>query len=150
MELMLVAFNFPNYFLFPQSTTIKKKRTNKPNRFLKGACDKKPCLLSHDTTLSKMPTCRFYLRGMCFKTDCPYLHKKVNDKTEICVDFLRGFCGKADQVRTTFSIFHLTIVSLIFHSILLAFYLPTLLHSFHGHFDLVYKTSWIHMSWTTD
>lgn len=62
-------------------------------------CEKNPCLLSHDTTLSKMPTCKFYLQGMCSKTDCPYLHKKVNDKTEICVDFLRGFCAKAEEVR---------------------------------------------------
>lgn len=67
-------------------------------RFLRGTCDRAPCLLSHNTTLSKMPTCRFYLQGMCFKSDCPYLHKKVSDKTEICVDFLRGFCEKAEQV----------------------------------------------------
>lgn len=67
-------------------------------RFLKGTCDKVPCLLSHNTTLSKMPTCKFYLLGMCSKTDCPYLHKKVNDKTEICLEFLRGFCEKAEEV----------------------------------------------------
>lgn len=111
---MLVAFNFPNVSSsFPQ-TTITVKHATKQNRFLRGACDKMPCLLSHDTTLSKMPTCRFYLQGMCFKTDCPYLHKKVNDKTEICVDFLRGFCEKADQVRSLLIDFHLDFVDFVF------------------------------------
>ncbi|XP_031640559.1 zinc finger CCCH domain-containing protein 3 [Contarinia nasturtii] len=66
-------------------------------RFIRGTCDKDPCLLSHNTTLSKMPTCKFYLLGMCSKTDCPYLHKKVNDKAGICVDFVRGFCEKAQE-----------------------------------------------------
>lgn len=104
MELMLVAFNFSTISSPPNQHNAN---TNHRHRFLKGACDKTPCLLSHDTTLSKMPTCRFYLKGMCFKADCPYLHKKVNDKTEICVDFLRGFCAKADQVRSEY--FRLTV-----------------------------------------
>lgn len=130
MELVLVAFNFPNISLCSPKTTYKHKQTNQRNatqrnRFLRGACDKTPCLLSHDTTLSKMPTCRFYLRGMCFKADCPYLHKKVNDKTEICVDFLRGFCEKADQVRyILFDFpcrFRLKSIPLILYSISLAF-----------------------------
>lgn len=68
-------------------------------RFLKGTCHKVSCLLSHSTTLSKMPTCRFYLQGLCSKNDCPYLHKKVNDKMDICVDFLRGYCELAEKVR---------------------------------------------------
>lgn len=81
-------------------------------RFLKGTCDKSLCPLSHNTTLSKMPTCKFYLQGMCSKTDCPYLHKKVNDKTEICVDFLRGFCEKAEEVGASDIqfIYHITII----------------------------------------
>lgn len=68
-------------------------------RFLKGTCHNASCILSHNTTLSKMPTCKFYLQGLCSKNDCPYLHKKVNDKTDICVDFLRGYCELAEKVR---------------------------------------------------
>lgn len=67
-------------------------------RFLKGACHKTKCHLSHDVNLSKMPACKFYLRGMCSKTDCPYLHKKVSEKTEICLEFLKGFCERAEEV----------------------------------------------------
>lgn len=92
VQQLFLAFFLMIVFLFNLNPPIKY-------RFLKGMCEKNPCLLSHDTTLSKMPTCKFYLQGMCSKTDCPYLHKKVNDKTEICVDFLRGFCAKAEEVR---------------------------------------------------
>lgn len=67
-------------------------------RFLRGACEKKDCLLSHKTTLSKMPTCKFYLLGLCTKDDCPYLHRKINEQTEICRDFLNGYCEKAEEV----------------------------------------------------
>lgn len=68
---------------------------------MKGTCQKASCLMSHNTTLSKMPACKFYLRGLCSKNDCPYLHKKVNDKTDICVEFLRGYCELAEKVRTS-------------------------------------------------
>lgn len=78
-----------------------KKKKQQKFRFLKGICHKASCLLSHNTTLSKMPTCKFYLQGLCSKNDCPYLHKKVNDKTDICVDFLRGYCELAEKVRTS-------------------------------------------------
>lgn len=71
-------------------------------RFLRGACEKKDCLLSHKTTLSKMPTCKFYLLGLCTKDDCPYLHRKVTEQTEICSDFLNGYCEKAEEVCTCF------------------------------------------------
>lgn len=69
------------------------------SRFLKGCCSIDKCLLSHDVTLSKMPTCKFYLQGCCVKTDCPYLHKKVGEKTEICQAFVNGFCADAEQCK---------------------------------------------------
>lgn len=68
-------------------------------RFLKAACTNENCLLSHDASLSKMPTCKFFLLGQCAKSDCQYLHKKVNDKTAICHDFLKGYCPKAEKVK---------------------------------------------------
>ncbi|KAH8371188.1 hypothetical protein KR093_006410 [Drosophila rubida] len=63
--------------------------------FLRGECNKKECLLSHNVTLEKMPVCRYYLRGVCVREDCPYLHKKLSHKAEICIDFLRGYCARA-------------------------------------------------------
>lgn len=67
-------------------------------RFLKGECEKDDCLLSHNVSLSKMPTCKFFLQGCCVRSKCPYLHKKLNDKEEICLEFLKGFCSLAEKV----------------------------------------------------
>lgn len=66
-------------------------------KFLKGECMADKCLLSHDASLSKMPTCKFFLLGCCTRTECPYLHKKLNERTEICLDFVRGFCKLAEK-----------------------------------------------------
>lgn len=74
-----------------------KKHVSICRRFLKGTCHDKECLLSHDLTVQKMPTCSFYLKGMCTKEGCPYLHVKLNEKTKICTDFLKGFCEKGDK-----------------------------------------------------
>ncbi|XP_017844533.2 zinc finger CCCH domain-containing protein 3 [Drosophila busckii] len=63
--------------------------------FLRGECNKKDCLLSHNITLEKMPVCRYFLRGVCVREDCPYLHKKLSGKAAICIDFLRGYCARA-------------------------------------------------------
>lgn len=65
--------------------------------FLKGLCHDKACLLSHELTTKKMPTCYFYLQGTCNKSDCPYLHVKLSEKVKICPDFLKGYCEKGDQ-----------------------------------------------------
>lgn len=74
-----------------------KKHVSICRRFLKGACHDKECLLSHDLTVQKMPTCSFYLKGMCTKEGCPYLHVKLNEKAKLCTDFLKGFCEKGDK-----------------------------------------------------
>lgn len=68
--------------------------------FVKGSCLLDNCLLSHNVTLSKMPTCKFFLAKMCFRPNCPYLHKKVNAKTAICEQFVAGFCPEAEKVNT--------------------------------------------------
>lgn len=68
------------------------------HRFLQGACVNKTCLLSHNVSSEKMPTCKFFLEGMCSKEDCPYLHVKVNPKAEVCLDFLKGYCKKGKEV----------------------------------------------------
>ena len=82
-------------------------------RFLKGECTKEPCLLSHNVSLEKMPTCKYFLQGCCVRNDCPYLHKKLSDQEEICLDFLKGFCVLADQVidkeRITIKIISLSV-----------------------------------------
>lgn len=101
----------PRYFGVCESISIEIFIKKIYFRFLRGTCHKESCLLSHDTTLSKMPTCRFYLQGMCSRTDCPYLHKKVNEKTDICVDFLRGYCDMAEEVRKIFFFVRITNLS---------------------------------------
>lgn len=70
------------------------------SRFIKGCCLLDNCLLSHNVTLSKMPTCKFFLAKMCVRPNCPYLHKKVNAKTAICEQFVAGFCPAAEKVNT--------------------------------------------------
>lgn len=74
------------------------------SRFLQGACVNKTCLLSHNVSEEKMPTCKFFLDGMCTKEDCPYLHVKINAKADICQDFLQGFCRKAREVKYCYSL----------------------------------------------
>lgn len=74
-----------------------KKHVAICHKYLKGECISEKCLLSHDVTLAKMPTCKFFLQGCCVRTDCPYLHKKLNERTEICLEFLKGFCKLADK-----------------------------------------------------
>lgn len=69
---------------------------------LKGKCTNEKCLLSHETSLSKMPVCKFFLEGLCNKNDCLYLHKKLSDNTTICTEFVRGFCPLADKVCNSF------------------------------------------------
>lgn len=69
-------------------------------RFLQGACINETCLLSHNVSPEKMPTCKFFLEGMCLKENCPYLHVKISPKADICRDFLQGFCKKAKEVST--------------------------------------------------
>ncbi|XP_037928306.1 zinc finger CCCH domain-containing protein 3-like isoform X1 [Teleopsis dalmanni] len=67
------------------------------SKFLRGECENKNCLLSHNASYSKMPVCKFYLRGTCVREKCQYLHKKLNSKTDVCEDFLRGFCKLAEE-----------------------------------------------------
>ncbi|XP_030036097.1 uncharacterized protein LOC115451853 isoform X1 [Manduca sexta] len=74
-----------------------KKHVSLCRKFLKGICFDSNCLLSHDLTNNKMPTCYFYLKGMCTKEDCPYVHVKLNDNTKICPDFLKGYCEKGKK-----------------------------------------------------
>ncbi|KAI5645390.1 hypothetical protein NE865_02477 [Phthorimaea operculella] len=74
-----------------------KKHVSICRKFLKGVCHDKNCLLSHEVTAEKMPTCSFYLNGMCTREDCPYLHVKLNEKTKICLDFLKGYCEKGNE-----------------------------------------------------
>ncbi|KAJ0178279.1 hypothetical protein K1T71_006102 [Dendrolimus kikuchii] len=74
-----------------------KKHVNICRRFLKGICHDKNCLLSHDLTAKKMPTCYFYLNGVCAKDSCPYLHVKINENTKMCPDFIKGYCEKAQH-----------------------------------------------------
>ncbi|XP_047993206.1 uncharacterized protein LOC125231711 [Leguminivora glycinivorella] len=66
-------------------------------KFLNGVCHNNDCLLSHELSDKKMPTCYFYLKGMCTKDGCPYLHVKLNEKAKICHDFMRGYCEKGDK-----------------------------------------------------
>lgn len=74
-----------------------KKHVNICRKFLKGCCHDTNCLLSHDLTAKKMPTCYFYLNAVCAKENCPYIHVKLNDKTKLCPDFLKGYCDKAND-----------------------------------------------------
>ncbi|CAD0200836.1 unnamed protein product [Chrysodeixis includens] len=74
-----------------------KKHVSICRKFVKGLCHDKNCLLSHDLTTKKMPTCYFYLQGNCTKTECPYLHVKLNDNTKICPDFIKGYCEKGSK-----------------------------------------------------
>lgn len=68
------------------------------SRFLQGACVNEKCLLSHNVSPEKMPTCKFYLEGICSKDNCPYLHVKISPKADICRDFLEGYCKMATKV----------------------------------------------------
>ncbi|KAK9878363.1 hypothetical protein WA026_021673 [Henosepilachna vigintioctopunctata] len=67
------------------------------SKFLRGACLKKNCLLSHKVSPEKMPTCKFYLEGLCARDDCQYIHVKISPKADICRDFLDGFCKEGTK-----------------------------------------------------
>jgi len=68
-------------------------------RFLKGACVKEDCLLSHKVAPEKMPTCKFFLEGVCTADNCPYLHVKVNSEAAICQQFLKGYCPNGTDCK---------------------------------------------------
>lgn len=74
-----------------------KKHVSICRKFLNGVCHDSLCLLSHELSNSKLPTCYFYLKGMCTKEGCPYLHVKLNEKAKVCSDFTRGYCEKGDK-----------------------------------------------------
>lgn len=74
-----------------------KKHVSICRKFMKGICHDNGCLLSHEITSNKMPTCYFYLKGMCVKENCPYVHVKLNEKTKVCSEFLKGYCEKGDK-----------------------------------------------------
>ncbi|KPJ07178.1 Zinc finger CCCH domain-containing protein 3 [Papilio machaon] len=74
-----------------------KKHVSICRKFLKGICHDPACLLSHELSAKKMPTCYFYLNGNCTKINCPYLHVKLNNKTKLCNDFLKGYCENGDR-----------------------------------------------------
>lgn len=74
-----------------------KKHVAICRKFLKGICHEDTCLLSHDITSEKMPTCYFYLKGMCTKENCPYLHVKLNKNSKLCSDFLKGYCERGTK-----------------------------------------------------
>lgn len=74
-----------------------KRHVSICRKFLKGVCHDAECLLSHELTVKKMPTCYFYLKGVCNKKDCPYLHVKLSEKSKVCPDFLKGYCEKGKK-----------------------------------------------------
>ncbi|XP_073947194.1 zinc finger CCCH domain-containing protein 3 [Choristoneura fumiferana] len=74
-----------------------KKHVSICRKFLNGVCHDSLCLLSHELSDTKLPTCYFYLRGMCTKDGCPYLHVKLNEKAKVCSEFTRGYCEKGDK-----------------------------------------------------
>jgi hypothetical protein len=61
-------------------------------QFLRGTCDKSPCLLKHIVSAERMTVCHAFLRGECADDACPYSHVRVNSKAAACPDFLKGFC----------------------------------------------------------
>lgn len=69
-----------------------------PAALRKNGCTKVGCLLSHDLSLSKMPTCKYFLQGCCTNESCPFLHNKVNENAALCEEFQKGFCPDADRV----------------------------------------------------
>lgn len=59
--------------------------------FLYGRCTRgAECLLSHDMTPERMPTCAFFLEGNCSRDDCPYPHVNVGASAQMCPHFERG------------------------------------------------------------
>ncbi|RZF32364.1 hypothetical protein LSTR_LSTR001828 [Laodelphax striatellus] len=76
-----------------------KKHVAVCRRFLRGDCDNKNCLLSHEVAPTKMPTCRHFLAGICTRENCPYLHVKLSNSAPICIKFLQGYCQHADKCK---------------------------------------------------
>lgn len=74
-----------------------KKHVAICKKFVKGLCHDPECLLSHELSSNKMPTCHFYLNGMCTKSDCPYLHVKLSADATVCVNFLKGYCENGEN-----------------------------------------------------
>ncbi|XP_065216641.1 uncharacterized protein ZC3H3 isoform X2 [Planococcus citri] len=65
--------------------------------FIRGNCDEKDCLLSHDLTSKKISICRRFLKNNCSYENCPYVHAKPTLEAPICAQFLQGYCEDGER-----------------------------------------------------